>query len=43
MSNDIKSKVDDTAEEVTPEEIANSNEPALVLSLMSTLTALLRV
>lgn len=31
MSNDIKSKVDDTAEEVTPEEIANSNEPALVI------------
>ena len=30
MSNDIKSKVDDTAEEVTPE-IANSNEPALVI------------
>lgn len=31
MSNDIKSKVDDTAEEVTPEEIDNSNEPALVI------------
>ena len=31
MSNDIKSKVDDTAEEVTPEEIANSNDPALVI------------
>lgn len=31
MSNDIKSKVDDTAEEVTPEEIANSNKPALVI------------
>lgn len=31
MSNDIKSKVDDTVEEVTPEEIANSNEPALVI------------
>lgn len=31
MSNDIKSKVDDTAEEVTPEEIANRNEPALVI------------
>ena len=31
MSNDIKSKVDDTAEEVTPEEIASSNEPALVI------------
>lgn len=31
MSNDIKSKVDDTAEEVTPEEIANNNEPALVI------------
>lgn len=35
MSNDIKSKVDDTAEEVTPEEIANSNEPALVIPIVT--------
>ena len=31
MSNDTKNKIDDTAEEVEPEESASSNEPALVI------------
>lgn len=31
MSDNIKSRVDDTAEKVEPEESASSNEPALVI------------